>query len=101
MEAKKQNTIVIIVMVVVLVMVFSNNLGRKKREKEQSLIESAKRDFGRSGQFDSVYAENDTVRFFKDHSFVGMSVIDSDAESDTILSYKGDSLVGMSVTVQK
>jgi hypothetical protein len=61
----------IIMVVVVMLVVFNNTRSRKARERKA--VEAAIKDF--PFPHDSSYAEDDTVRFYKNDSFVGKSVI--------------------------
>lgn len=80
----KRNTSIAIIIISLLFLVvfqFFTNSRQVNRLKRQMLIETAKTDFILREQgiqnvsFDSVYANNDTISFYKNDSLVGKTVI--------------------------
>jgi hypothetical protein len=57
-----------------MLVVFNN--ARSRKAKGRRAVETAIKDF--PFPYDSSYAEDDTVRFYKNDSFVGKSVIVSE-----------------------
>jgi hypothetical protein len=66
----------VLVLITSLSVLFSILRSNERRRKQQQAVEAASKQFPYS--FDSVYAKNDTVSFFKNDTFVGMSVTMTD-----------------------
>ena len=70
MKSNASIVILIVALLISVVILFRKSHVNKLRAQS---IETAKRNFPIK-DYDSLYAKNDTVRFYKNDSFIGMTV---------------------------
>lgn len=83
MKQNRSLTILAITLVSLGIFLFIFDRIRASKQRKQESIESAKTAFlkqfdATNGPIDSTYANNDTVRFYRNDSLMGMSVITID-----------------------